>query len=121
MAQLQPVSSSTVYSATVGTVPPPISFTPASPSLSLTSDGVDVACPLGFAFNFYNVSYTAVNVGANGNIQFQTGSINSVPSTFGSGDSSFAPFIASLSVKSEVNSAPAAGRRKVNCEFSLNA
>ena len=71
-AQAVPFSASTIYTASVGVAPAPIAFTPFSPNLSLVDDGVDSGAPIGFSFVFYNVSYTTVNIGANGDLQFQT-------------------------------------------------
>ena len=95
MAQFAPMSSSTLYSASVGVVPLPVSFTPASPPLSLSDDSVDVGVPLGFTFSFYDVLYTAINIGANGDVQFQTASSDFFPSNFGE-NADVVPFIAAF-------------------------
>ena len=94
LGQFVPVSSSTLYSVSVGAVPPAVSFTPASPSLSLSFDSVDVGVPLGFTFSFYDVPYSFINVGANGDVQFQTAVADFFPGTFGYGNFDVAPFIA---------------------------
>ena len=94
LSQYQPVSFSTIYTATSAAAPAPISFTPALPSLALVDDNVDTGVPLGFSFVFYNVSYTTVNIGANGDVQFQTSQTNTYPGLFGSADASLTPFIA---------------------------
>ena len=93
LAQFVPMSSSTLYSASVGAVPARITFTPASPPLSLSDDAVDVGVPLGFTFSFFDVLYTAINIGANGNVQFQTASSYVSPSNFGN-NAAITPYLA---------------------------
>jgi hypothetical protein len=60
-----------------------------------TDDGVN-SVPLGFSFNFYGTAYTGVNVSANGDIQFDTSSANSVTLAMPSSTTTRAPFIAVL-------------------------
>ena len=75
----------------------PVSFTlSVSPAPSLSDNGVDLGIPLGFPFIFYGVSYTAVNISANGNLQFVTSSASATPGIFGNADATLAPFIAAF-------------------------
>ena len=87
-------NSASYYAQIVPSVVPQVSFTPGSPDLSLTDDGIDFGIALGFNFVFYGVSYSAVNVGANGDLQFVTTNTGYSPGVFGSADASLAPFIA---------------------------
>ena len=88
-----PTTTSTVYTATTGTAPAQVAFTPAA-TLPYTADDVSYV-PLGFNFTFYKINYGAVFVGANGNIQFSTASLSQYPSALGTSSSAaLSPFIA---------------------------
>jgi hypothetical protein len=90
----QPVSFSTMYNATVSVAPAKVAL-PSFINITVTQDDqVTSGIPLGFTFNFYNVTYTQINVGSNGNAQFQSTATSYIPGLFGAGDAALSPFIA---------------------------
>lgn len=90
---ITPVYNVTTYQVAISPAPAAINLGLNAMNMSPTDDAVTNVV-LGFNFVFWNVSYSAVNIGANGNIQFSTTSTSYVPGLFGTGSSALAPFIA---------------------------
>ena len=101
-----PSTTSPVYTAVGRTTPTAVAFT-AQGTLPYTDNDVTIV-PLGFSFVFYNVSYSYVLIGANGNLQFATGGTDSSPYTLGtSSNTNLSPFIAFFYTDLLPNAAPA--------------
>ena len=87
------LSASTVYSVTNSPVPALQDMGSSPFSLPALADNV-ARVELGFDFVFYGILYSSVFLGANGNIQFQTGSNAALPTTFEAVNKALGPFIA---------------------------
>jgi hypothetical protein len=93
---IQPAPVNTTYTMSLSTS----ASLPSSPSaltgafpLPGSNDGID-RINLGFIFRFFGAEYTAINIDANGEIQFATSTVDYTPDPMPLGNTALAPFLA---------------------------